>query len=117
MQRCQSRYDHYLALLEQGGQQVCKHTLVFCPRLTSNLLVAPIKSHCNVISRYIKMDDDVVYFTRNAIEDMVAEKLKGECGLVSANVVNHSILSAVHNELGTDNSLTEGGSFLVPGRC
>ena len=49
---------------------------------------------------YIKIDDDVVFFTKIALEEMVKEKLRGECGLVSANVVNHSILSAVHNELG-----------------
>ncbi|CAE8723368.1 unnamed protein product, partial [Polarella glacialis] len=49
---------------------------------------------------YVKIDDDMVYLSDEAIPAMVREKLRGRCGMVSANVVNHAILSAVHQDIG-----------------
>uniref|UniRef100_A0A7S4R648 Uncharacterized protein n=1 Tax=Alexandrium monilatum TaxID=311494 RepID=A0A7S4R648_9DINO len=49
---------------------------------------------------YIKIDDDIVYIADEAIPAMVRERLRGRCGVVSANVVNHAILSAVHQDVG-----------------
>ncbi|CAD7944959.1 unnamed protein product [Amoebophrya sp. A120] len=49
---------------------------------------------------YVKLDDDIVFLSRNAIRDVVREKWfrQKEVSLVSGNIVNHAILSAVHNE-------------------
>eukprot|EP00439_Symbiodinium_sp_Y106_P030056 s5097_g3.t1 len=47
---------------------------------------------------YIKIDDDVVYIADGAIAEMIREKRRGRFLFVSANVVNHGILSAVHQE-------------------
>lgn len=49
---------------------------------------------------YLKLDDDLVYISDEAIPDMVRERLRGRCSFVSANVVNHAILSAVHQDIG-----------------
>eukprot|EP00392_Amoebophrya_sp_AT5.2_P017242 g17571.t1 len=51
---------------------------------------------------YVKIDDDVVFLSKNAIPDIAREKYfrQNDVSLVSGNVVNHAILSAVHNELG-----------------
>eukprot|EP00435_Cladocopium_sp_Y103_P037215 s766_g9.t2 len=48
---------------------------------------------------YIKIDDDVVFIADGAIPDMIREKRRGRFLFVSANVVNHGILSAVHQEM------------------
>jgi len=48
---------------------------------------------------YVKIDDDIVYIADGAIAELVREKLRGRFLFVSANVVNHGILSAVHQEL------------------
>lgn len=48
---------------------------------------------------YIKIDDDVTYIADGAIAEMVREKRRGRFLFVSANVINHGILSAVHQEL------------------
>merc|ERR1712232_96761 len=48
---------------------------------------------------YIKIDDDVTYIADGAIAEMIREKRRGRFLFVSANVVNHGILSAVHQEL------------------
>merc|ERR1712107_838950 len=47
---------------------------------------------------YIKIDDDVTYIADGAIAEMIREKRRGRFLFVSANVVNHGILSAVHQE-------------------
>ncbi|CAJ1394555.1 unnamed protein product [Effrenium voratum] len=47
---------------------------------------------------YLKMDDDMVYLADEAVPEMVRERMRNRCGLVSANVINHAILSAVHQE-------------------
>eukprot|EP00439_Symbiodinium_sp_Y106_P080977 s1591_g19.t2 len=49
---------------------------------------------------YVKVDDDIVFLARHAIAELVREKLRHRCMFVSANVVNHAILSAVHQEHG-----------------
>lgn len=49
---------------------------------------------------YLKIDDDMVYLADEAIPEMVRERLRNRCGLVSANVINHAILSAVHQDIG-----------------
>ncbi|CAD7972535.1 unnamed protein product, partial [Amoebophrya sp. A25] len=51
---------------------------------------------------FVKIDDDIVFMSRNAVKDLVLEKFfrDSEVSMVSANIVNHAILSAVHNELG-----------------
>eukprot|EP00933_Yihiella_yeosuensis_P017076 TRINITY_DN14368_c0_g1_i1.p1 TRINITY_DN14368_c0_g1~~TRINITY_DN14368_c0_g1_i1.p1 ORF type:complete len:619 (+),score=123.61 TRINITY_DN14368_c0_g1_i1:109-1965(+) len=49
---------------------------------------------------YIKLDDDIVYIADEAIPQMVRERMRDRCGLVSANVVNHAILSPVHQDIG-----------------
>jgi len=48
---------------------------------------------------YIKIDDDVTYIAPGAIASMIREKRRGRFLFVSANVVNHGILSAVHQEM------------------
>jgi len=47
---------------------------------------------------YIKIDDDVTYIAPGAIAEMVREKRRGRFLFVAANIVNHGILSAVHQE-------------------
>merc|ERR1712054_363466 len=49
---------------------------------------------------YVKIDDDVVYVAPHAIADMVREHRRGRCLFVSANVVNHAIMSALHQDRG-----------------
>eukprot|EP00933_Yihiella_yeosuensis_P046398 TRINITY_DN41914_c0_g1_i1.p1 TRINITY_DN41914_c0_g1~~TRINITY_DN41914_c0_g1_i1.p1 ORF type:complete len:391 (+),score=58.21 TRINITY_DN41914_c0_g1_i1:73-1245(+) len=48
---------------------------------------------------YIKIDDDVTYIAPGAIAEMIREKRRNRFLFVSANVVNHGILSAVHQEM------------------
>lgn len=48
---------------------------------------------------YIKIDDDVTYIAPGAIAEMIREKRRGRFLFVSANVINHGILSAVHQEV------------------
>jgi len=47
---------------------------------------------------YVKIDDDITYIAPGAIAELVREKRRGRFLFVSANVVNHGILSAVHQE-------------------
>ncbi|KAK9917316.1 hypothetical protein WJX75_003075 [Coccomyxa subellipsoidea] len=49
---------------------------------------------------YVKIDDDVIFIQDGAIEALVEEKLRGRYLFVSANVVNHPLLSYVHAQLG-----------------
>ena len=49
---------------------------------------------------YVKVDDDVVYIAEHAIANLVRERLRERCLLVSANVVNHAIMSALHQDRG-----------------
>lgn len=49
---------------------------------------------------YIKIDDDMVYMSDETIPEIVRERVRGRCALVSANVINHAILSAVHQDIG-----------------
>ncbi|CAL8463666.1 g3200 [Coccomyxa elongata] len=49
---------------------------------------------------YVKIDDDIVFIQDGAIEMVVEEKLRGRYLFVSANVVNHPLLSYVHAHLG-----------------
>ena len=49
---------------------------------------------------YVQVDDDVVYIAEHAIANLVRERLRERCLLVSANVVNHAIMSAVHQKHG-----------------
>jgi len=48
---------------------------------------------------YLKIDDDIVFISEGAIAELVREKLRKRFLFVSANVVNHGILSSVHQEL------------------
>ncbi|KAL3156535.1 hypothetical protein ABBQ38_000830 [Trebouxia sp. C0009 RCD-2024] len=45
---------------------------------------------------YIKLDDDIMYIGQHAFEAMLYEKLQGRFMFVSANVVNHGVLTWVH---------------------
>lgn len=57
---------------------------------------------------YLKIDDDMVYLADEAIPEMVRERLRNRCGLVSANVINHAILSAVHQDIGAIRNFLPG---------
>lgn len=72
----------------------------FHPKVTGKRL-AKIYSICqDPQTIYVKIDDDTVYLADEAIPNMVRERMRDRCGLVSANVVNHAILSAVHQDIG-----------------
>mmetsp|Transcript_125456 Transcript_125456/g.401793 ORF Transcript_125456/g.401793 Transcript_125456/m.401793 type:complete len:294 (+) Transcript_125456:149-1030(+) len=60
---------------------------------------------------YIKTDDDIVYIHRHAVAELVREKLRGRCLFVSANVVNHAIMSAVHQERGAHRAFEPAPEF------
>ena len=51
---------------------------------------------------WLKVDDDIVFIRDGAIEAMVLEKRTRahECGVLSANVVNHPVLAHVHQRIG-----------------
>lgn len=50
---------------------------------------------------YIKLDDDIVYIGPDTFEVLAEAKLREpDCSFVSANVVNHAILGALHDEMG-----------------
>eukprot|EP00397_Hematodinium_sp_SG-2012_P044509 GEMP01049735.1.p1 GENE.GEMP01049735.1~~GEMP01049735.1.p1 ORF type:complete len:313 (+),score=55.31 GEMP01049735.1:2-940(+) len=50
---------------------------------------------------YVKIDDDIVYIAPDTFEILVESKINDpDCSFVSANVVNHAILGALHDELG-----------------
>lgn len=87
--------------LEYLQQLVADHGPVYnIPQVTGRRL-AKIYSVCeDPDTVYIKIDDDVVFLADEAFPNMVRERLRGRCGLVSANVVNHAILSAVHQDVG-----------------
>eukprot|EP00928_Gymnodinium_smaydae_P029371 TRINITY_DN22138_c0_g1_i1.p1 TRINITY_DN22138_c0_g1~~TRINITY_DN22138_c0_g1_i1.p1 ORF type:complete len:284 (+),score=56.32 TRINITY_DN22138_c0_g1_i1:155-1006(+) len=57
---------------------------------------------------YVKIDDDIVYLARHAIPELVREKLRDRCLFVSGNVVNHAILSSVHQERGAHRAFEPG---------
>uniref|UniRef100_A0A7S1S656 Uncharacterized protein n=1 Tax=Alexandrium catenella TaxID=2925 RepID=A0A7S1S656_ALECA len=80
---------------------VQRHAPVYdIPAVTGRRL-AKIYSICtDPETVYIKIDDDIVYIADAAIPAMVRERRRGRCGIVSANVVNHAILSAVHQDVG-----------------
>ena len=69
-------------------------------RPTENRMVALYQSLNETGTVYVKVDDDVVYVAEHAIANLVRERLRERCLLVSANVVNHAIMSAVHQERG-----------------
>ncbi|CAD7941906.1 unnamed protein product [Amoebophrya sp. A120] len=48
---------------------------------------------------YVKIDDDVVFINDGAIPELIREKRRDRFLFVSANVINHGIVSAVHQEL------------------
>eukprot|EP00397_Hematodinium_sp_SG-2012_P039057 GEMP01042583.1.p1 GENE.GEMP01042583.1~~GEMP01042583.1.p1 ORF type:complete len:181 (+),score=30.48 GEMP01042583.1:73-615(+) len=48
---------------------------------------------------YLKIDDDILYIAPGAIANLVREKKRNRFLFVSANVINHGILAAVHQEL------------------
>jgi hypothetical protein len=49
---------------------------------------------------YFKVDEDVVYIGEGAIKAMVEEALRNRFLFLSANVINHALLSHVHSRLG-----------------
>eukprot|EP00884_Botryococcus_braunii_P006952 jgi/Botrbrau1/16258/Bobra.0066s0042.2 len=49
---------------------------------------------------YIKIDDNILYFQDSTVRALVEAKLAGRYSLVSANLVNHEQLSAVHAHMG-----------------
>mmetsp|Transcript_63569 Transcript_63569/g.200860 ORF Transcript_63569/g.200860 Transcript_63569/m.200860 type:complete len:684 (+) Transcript_63569:39-2090(+) len=49
---------------------------------------------------YVKIDDDVVYIAPHAIANLVREVRRGRCLFVSGNVVNHAIMSSLHQDRG-----------------
>jgi hypothetical protein len=54
-----------------------------------------------------KIDDDVVFISNGTFERMVEEYLKNDLLILSANVVNHPVLTYAHSELGAILSFTE----------
>jgi hypothetical protein len=54
-----------------------------------------------------KIDDDVVFISNRTFERMVEEYLKNDLLILSANVVNHPVLTYVHSELGAILPFTE----------
>lgn len=62
---------------------------------------------------YVKIDDDIVYLEQHAIAELVREKLRHRCLFVSANIVNHAILSAVHQERGAHRAFEPASGFDV----
>eukprot|EP00439_Symbiodinium_sp_Y106_P071552 s470_g12.t2 len=66
----------------------------------SNRMVQLYKSMNETDTVYVKVDDDVVYIAEHAIAELVRERLRKRCLLVSANVVNHAIMSALHQDRG-----------------
>lgn len=70
------------------------------PQVVGNRL-AKIYSICkDPDTIYVKIDDDIVYIADEAIPEMVRERLRDRCSIVSANVVNHAVLSAIHQDIG-----------------
>jgi len=49
---------------------------------------------------YIKIDDDIVYIRDGTFEELVKSKLEHEWHIVSANVVNHPLLSSLYAHTG-----------------
>ena len=49
--------------------------------------------HLDRNTLYIKMDDDVVYIDDLAVEHLIAEKLRRPRHFLSANVINHPLLT------------------------
>ncbi len=47
-----------------------------------------------------KIDDDIVFISNDTFESMVEEYLKNNAVILSANVINHPILTHVHSKLG-----------------
>lgn len=49
---------------------------------------------------YIKIDDDIVYFSPESIFHLATTKLSNSSNLfISANIVNHPIISGIHQDL------------------
>lgn len=49
---------------------------------------------------YVKLDDDTMYVGERAIDMMLHEKLRDRFFIVSANVINHSVLTWIHAGMG-----------------
>lgn len=64
---------------------------------------------------YIKFDDDIMYIRRGTIEAMLHEKLQERYWMVSANVINHPVLSHVHASLGALQTYKQQGREFVLG--
>lgn len=62
---------------------------------------------------YIKLDDDIVYINEGAIEAMLHEKLRNRFWIISANVINHSVLTFVHAAMGAMQSYHQEGEDFV----
>lgn len=56
-------------------------------------------------------DDDIVYIADGALEDLVREKSKSEFQILSANVVNHALLSHVHARRGAISPFVQGSDY------
>ncbi|CAE7506497.1 unnamed protein product [Symbiodinium natans] len=67
---------------------------------TSKRMVQLYQSMNETETVYVKVDDDVVYIAEHAIAELVRERLRQRCLFVSANVVNHAIMSALHQDRG-----------------
>lgn len=80
---------------------VSEHKPLYAIPAVTGKRLAKIYSVCtDADTVYIKIDDDIVYVADETIPSLVRERLRNRCGLVSANVVNHAILSAVHQDNG-----------------
>eukprot|EP00928_Gymnodinium_smaydae_P079605 TRINITY_DN63499_c0_g1_i1.p1 TRINITY_DN63499_c0_g1~~TRINITY_DN63499_c0_g1_i1.p1 ORF type:complete len:453 (+),score=87.91 TRINITY_DN63499_c0_g1_i1:101-1459(+) len=64
---------------------------------------------------YLKIDDDISYIAEGAIAELIREKRRGRFLFVSANVVNHGIMSAVHQELAALRWMQPPQQLLTPG--
>ncbi|DBA90473.1 TPA: hypothetical protein ACH3X1_003737 [Trebouxia sp. C0004] len=62
---------------------------------------------------YIKLDDDIVYIKEGAIEALLHEKLRNRFWIISANVINHSVLTFVHAAMGAMQTYHQEGEDFV----
>jgi hypothetical protein len=63
---------------------------------------------------YVKLDDDIMFISDGAIKAMLAEKLRSNWLLVSANIINHSLLTHMHGRMAAVQGLVKVGKDFVP---
>jgi len=67
---------------------------------STNRMVRLYQSLDEPSTLYLKIDDDVVYVAPHAVAELVREKRRDRCLFASSNVVNHAIMSSLHQDRG-----------------